>query len=130
MDRTRIVSSESLPHIQIVGGDNTPWRIQLYKESDRRCAYDDVAGYRCKLTLKPFLLEVQIGENGNTETPVLQKDGTITKNPDGSAYAEFTFAHSDTLALRGRYLYQIEFICGSSYRIGQGVLHVTQNMNR
>ena len=115
-----------LPEIQMYGGDTTSWRFYMQHASQAYYSLGEATGYSANVYIIPYYMQTGVSING---TPVLTKAATM-KEYDGIATAEFEFATADTIALGGKYIYQIEFIYGTEKRVGQGSLYIHPNINR
>lgn len=115
-----------LPEIQMYGGDTTSWRFYMQHASQAYYNIDEADGYSANVYIMPYYMQTGVSVSG---TPTLTKAATI-REYDGIATAEFEFAVADTISLGGKYIYQIEFTCGTEKRIGQGSLYIHPNINR
>lgn len=118
-----------LPDIEIYGGDTTPWEVAMVHQNGSGYTLEEADDYTAVLTVTPFMHSAGLGTGGNNSY-VVQKTGTIKTLSSGDVGAEFTFTASDTKTLAGKYTYQIEFNLGEASRIGQGNLHIMNNINR
>lgn len=118
-----------LPDIEIYGGDTTPWEVAMMHQNGTGFSLEETSGYSAVLTVTPFMHSAGLG-SGGTNSYVLQKTGTIKPLSTGDVGAEFTFSTTDTKELAGKYTYQIEFNLGEASRVGQGSLHIMNNINR
>lgn len=117
-----------LPDIEMYGGDNEPWQVQMMHDDGTCYLISEVVGYTAVLTIMPFIYSAGLGLNG--AAPILTKNGTFGQYDHNKAMAVFSFTTTDTLSFSGKYTYQIEFIYGSGKRIGQGNLYIRNNINR
>lgn len=86
----------------------------------------EMTGYEARLTVTPF----SVSNYSATVKPVLNKNGRLSSKADGSAVIMFEFNSSDTIYMRGKYIYQIAFSYGDTkLRVGQGKLIVRPNNN-
>lgn len=116
--------------MEMYAGDTTPWKIAMVRENGEPYITSSTSGYTCKLALTPFAVYAGIGNNAITQAPILTKTGVVKIDTNGQMYATITFSTTDTIALRGRYTYQVEVANGSDKRICQGQLVIRGNINR
>jgi len=119
-----------LPDIMMYGGDTTPWFITLEDENGIALIPEASDSYQCVLSIIPFGSSFGIGMNATTLAPVLQKTSVFEDSGEGYYHAKMTFVPSDTMYLRGKYLYQIEVQSAGSNKVNQGKLTVLANINR
>lgn len=125
-----------LPLIDIerYGGDTTPIIVAMKKPSGADIDASDLEDASFKLSLTPFKAFNGLGEYAGTIEPVLEIEGVQSVDPvTGAMSAVFSFAQSDTISLRGKYIYQIDvYIDGEEdgeRRIGQGAMLIKGNIN-
>lgn len=118
-----------LPDIEMYGGDTTPWQIALVNANGVPLKVD--AGADCTVTLSvaPYKVTTGLGHTIEEVPLVLTKDGVMETGEDDDIFAVFEFTETDTKTLNGKYVYQVDVRHGSNVRVGQGVLHVFQNIN-
>lgn len=115
-----------LPDIEMYGGDTQPWEIYMTHENGVPYTVGEMTGYEARLTVTPF----SVSNYSATVRPVLNKSGRLSSKADGSAVIMFEFNSSDTIYMRGKYIYQIAFSYGDTkLRVGQGKLIVRPNNN-
>lgn len=118
-----------LPDIEMYGGDTTPWQIALVNSNGVPLKVD--AGADCVVTLSvaPYKVTTGLGHTIEEIPLVLTKDGAMETDEDENIFAVFEFSEEDTKALNGKYVYQVDVRQGSNVRVGQGILHIFQNIN-
>ena len=119
-----------LPDILMYGGDTTPWFITLEDENGQPLIPEDGDVYTCVLSVIPFGVSSGMGAYALNQSPALQKTATFTDNGDGVYQAKIAFVTSDTMTLRGKYIYQLEAQSTGSNKVSQGRLTVLANINR
>lgn len=120
------ISAVVLPDIEVYGGDTQPWEISILHENGQPYTVGEMNGYESKLTVTPF----SISHYSESIRPVLSKSGRISTSSDGYAVVMFEFDSTDTIRMRGKYIYQIAFSYGGTkLRVGQGKLIVRPNNN-
>lgn len=119
-----------LPDIEIYGGDTVPWEVTLIRDDGSKYSMETASECICTLSFSPFKTTTGLGGRASTVTPVLTKSGVIKEALDGSATVVFDFAVSDTIDLRGKFLYQIEVSHDTDLRVAQGHVYIKQNTNR
>lgn len=120
--------ANSLPSIEMYGGDTVPWEIELVRENGEYFSYDTASECSFKMVFLPFYAD-QTGISYSDIVPVIQKSGAVIDN-DGRALIEFRFTTEDTRDLWGKYLYQIEVTHDEEHRSMQGVVNIRQNLDR
>ena len=121
---------DALPYIEMYGGDTVPWEVTLMRENGEKYTIDTAKDFTCVLTISPINSISGLGGSALIQTPIVQKTARIKEALDGSATAIFEFLTSDTLQLRGKFIYQIDVLYGEDMRTGQGHLFIKQNINR
>lgn len=117
-----------LPDIEMYGGENEPWQVQILHDNGTKYLISEVTGYSAILSIIPFEYSAGLGVVG--ATPVLTINATFREYETDKAMAVFSFTIADTLNLSGKYVYQIELASNSNKRIGQGYLFIRNNINR
>lgn len=119
-----------LPDLNMYGGDTTPWSVTLVRQNGNPYPYAAIDGCTCTLTLMPFSVSNGVNANVNLVPPVLTVVGTLTNDTMGTGTVVFHLTKEDTIALRGKYIYQVEIDNDGDLRIGQGFVTIRQNINR
>ena len=119
-----------LPDIMMYGGDTTPWFITLEDEDGKPLIPEAGDTYQCVLSIIPFGVTSGIGMYAMASTPSLQKIANFEDSGEGFYQAKLPFVTSDTMTLRGKYIYQIEVQSSGSNKVNQGKLTVLANINR
>lgn len=115
----------ALPDIEMYGGDTTPWVVRLMTSASQHYT-GDPTNVSCVLTITVPKLTTTLGHTPSASSPVITKNGTVASDTEG-VYATFEFARSETIGLRGKFIYQIEVTIGNQVRVQQGSLYVRQN---
>lgn len=119
-----------LPDITMYGGDTDTWEISLYRDENTPYAANELAGYECSLDILP-MTDLVYKTGVSSDPLVLSKAGKISFGDDVGAYATFDLWSSDTLNLRGIYIYQISISFNSiPVRVIQGKLTIIPNVKR
>jgi len=117
----------TLPDIEMYGGDTTPWDAPLIKPSGADYKLSDLSGIDVTLYIAPF--HSVISADGVVPSgAVITKTATLASKGAHFAVAQFEFSQSDTISLRGKYVYQIEVTNGQDTRISQGYLYIKPNL--
>lgn len=119
-----------LPDITMYGGDTTPWFITLEDENGSAMTPEAGDEYQCVLSVIPFGMSSGVGSYAMHTDPILQKTSDFRDNGDGVYQAKIAFVASDTITMRGKYIYQIEVQSSGSNKVNQGKLTVLANINR
>ena len=119
-----------LSEVSIYGGDTTPWVVTILKENGDSYPYAALDAATASLALAPYAISTGLGNDAETVDPVLVKTGTVSSNEEGGGIIEFDLASSDTIALRGKYIYQITITKDGDSRVFQGLATIRQNINR
>lgn len=119
-----------LPDIEMYGGSTAPWEISLMNDSGRQYYASEMSGLNAVLTISPYTVTLGAASGSSNIPPLVTINATISADVDNHAIATFEFSKSDTINLRGKFIYQLEFINDSDVRIGQGYLYIRQNINR
>lgn len=115
-----------LPDIEMYGGDTQPWEISIIHENGVLYTVTEATGYSSEMTITPF----SVSAYNASVSPVLTKSGRISVGSDDNAIFMFEFDKSDTIHLRGKYIYQIAFSNeDTKLRVGQGKLIIKPNNN-
>lgn len=122
--------AHKLPDIEMYGGDTVPWEISLVRDDGTECLSSAAEDCTCTLTFSPFKVTTGLGGRAAAVAPLLTKTGTVKETLDGSATVVFGFEASDTVNLRGKFLYQIEVAHNTDLRVAQGHVYIKQNINR
>ncbi|MBR5014255.1 MAG: hypothetical protein IKY16_06580 [Bacteroidales bacterium] len=120
----------TLPYIEMYGGETLSWEISLLREDGTKYSADSVEACRVILTFMPVKTTTGLGYYAKPADPVLEKMGDTVLDTDGSPITVFTFSEEDTIALRGKYIYQIEVRHNDDLRVCQGDIYIKQNINR
>lgn len=121
-----VLSAVVLPDIEMYGGDTQPWEISVKHENGISYTLTEMAGYTSVLTITPLSV---VSYNASV-APVLTKNGALSADDQGNAAVIFEFDSTDTLYLRGKYIYQITFSQeNTKLRVGQGKLIIKPNNN-
>lgn len=118
-------SIHSLPDVEMYGGDTTPWAITMVESGGKPLPYSELSNCEAILTFVPFKASVGMNTYTQPSEVFLKVNGALN---DGGFFI-FSFEKKDTLKLRGKYVYQIEFRSGEDSRLAQGVLYVRQNID-
>lgn len=129
MDKTEF-PAYILPDIEMYGGDTVPWEVVLQNEDGSEFTYNKAKDLSCELTITPFKVTTGIGGHAIPISPLLIKAGSIKEGISENAIMVFEFDATDTIALRGKFIYQIEVAYGTYLRVAQGNLYIKQNINR
>lgn len=115
-----------LPDVEMYGGDTQPWEIALMHDNGTPYVLSETSGFTATLTISPFTVSVYSA----TISPVVTKDGRIGVDDDGYAVVLFEPTSSDTISMRGKFIYQVA-ISGNDgrLRVGQGKLVIKPNNN-
>ena len=116
---------QTLPDIEMYGGDTTPWVVTPVKEDGTTFLFDTLSECNAILTITPFKASMGMNSNASALTPILSKNGVVN-----SQTFIFSFTMNDTKDLRGKFIYQIELHHEDDSRYCQGVLYIKQNTNR
>jgi hypothetical protein len=119
-----------LSEVSICGGDTTPWAVTILKENGDAYPYAALDAATASLALTPYAISTGLGNNADVVDPVLVKDGTISSSDEGGGIVEFELSSTDTMNLRGKYIYQITISKDGDSRVYQGIVTVKQNINR
>ena len=120
----------TLPYIEMYGGETLSWEVFLLHEDGTKYSADSAEACDIELTFLPCKTTNGLGYYAKTIDPVLRKEGTVTIDTDGSPIIFFTFIENDTMALRGKYIYQIDVRHNDDLRVCQGDIYIKQNINR
>lgn len=121
---------ESLPDIEMYGGDTLPWEVTMIRDDGSKYSVDTASECSSTLTFTPLKATTGLGSNANAVAPILKKAGEVIATPDGYSTILFSFEQSDTKSLRGKFLYQIEIRYRDELRLCQGHIYIKQNINR
>lgn len=121
---------ESLPDIEMYGGDTLPWEVTMIRDDGSKFSVDTASECSSTLTFTPMKATTGLGGNANIIAPILKKTGVVVPTEDGYSAILFSFAQSDTKNLRGKFLYQIEIRYRDDLRLCQGYIYIKQNINR
>ena len=122
--------AEPLGNIVTYGGDTQPWEISFTHSDGSPYVMDELGDASCTLEYLPFCQSVYL-EDADIDTPILTKEGYITNDANGHVVAQFSFLPSDTMYLRGKYIYQISISRGDIVlRVRQGRITYLPNVNR
>lgn len=121
---------ESLPDIEMYGGDTLPWEVTMIRDDGSKYSVDTASECSSTLTFTPLKATTGLGGNANAVAPILKKAGEVIATPDGYSTILFSFNQSDTKSLRGKFLYQIEIRYRDELRLCQGHIYIKQNINR
>ena len=121
---------QTLPDIEMYGGDTLPWEVTLIRDDGSKFSVDTASECISTLTFTPLKATTGLGNNANALAPILTKTGEVKPTLDGSSVVMFFFTESDTKGLRGKFLYQIEVKHDEDLRICQGYIYIKQNINR
>lgn len=121
---------EILPDIEMYGGNSDTWVVQLFDPSHKRYTYDELESKNCSFTL--IIKDSGFARKDNGAAVFsLTKSGTLELDTDGvSASAVFGLESSDTLAVNGKFTYQIEMVCNGVNQAAQGTLIIRRNINQ
>ena len=128
MEYNNCYNIDHLPDIEMYGGDTLPWEVTLVREDGSPFSFEAASECSAKLTLVPLKATVGIGNNANTLTPVLSKNGVFRETLSNGSIVLFEFTKNDTKLLRGKYLYQIEITRDNDLRVCQGHIYIKQNI--
>lgn len=120
----------TLPYIEMYGGETTSWEISLVREDGTKYSAESAEACTVILTFMPFKTTTGLGYYAKPADPVLEKTGETILDTDGSPVTVFAFDEADTIALRGKYIYQIEVRHNDDLRVCQGDIYIKQNINR
>ena len=123
-------SNNSLPDILMYAGDTTPWKVAITGSDGTPYQTSSLAGAVTKLAFMPYAVTSGIGSYASVVQPTLSITGEITSDPNGAAYAVFEFSHSDTINMRGKYIYQISINKSGDVRVCQGFITIRYNIDR
>lgn len=121
---------QTLPDIEMYGGDTLPWEVTLRRNDGSFYSVDTASECTSTLTLTPLKATTGLGNNSNTIEPIFTKVGTVLPKLNGSSVVMFYFSKNDTKDLRGKFVYQIEVKYKNDLRICQGHIYIKQNINR
>lgn len=115
-----------LPDIEIYAGDTSSWTVNLFHEDKSPYVYEELFGAACVFTVKQFgVLNTDV-----SSAIITKRIPFMSDDPEESVSLKIKFDVVDTLALRGKYIYQIEIITGQSNMVYQGYLRILQNLSR
>lgn len=124
------ISLDPLVNIIMHGGDTQPWEVSLMSDEKTPYTADELTGVQCTLDILPFTQSAYL-EDSSLDVPTLSKTGGISNDAYGNAIATFSFIPSDTMEMRGKYIYQLAVSRdGTMLRVNQGKLTVLPNVNR
>lgn len=121
---------ESLPDIEMYGGDTLPWEVTLIRSDGSHFSVDTASECTATLTFTPLKASTGLGNSANALAPILTKVGEVREALSGGSIILFEFAEEDTKSLRGKFLYQIEVSHDDDLRLCQGHIYIKQNINR
>lgn len=121
---------KTLPDIEMYGGDTLPWEVTLIRDDGSKFSVDTASECTATLTFTPLKATTGFGTNANILSPILTKTGEVKPTLDGNSIILFLFEKSDTVGLRGKFLYQIEVKHDEDLRLCQGTIYIKQNINR
>lgn len=124
---TCTIAAESLPYIEVHGGDTQPWVIDFIRENGIGYTLSEVSEYAAKLIVTPISYDCYSSGGAHTLSPILTIDGRLGVSDSGCANVTFEFGVNDTRYLCGKYIYQIEISYGDKLRVYQGKLLVKPN---
>lgn len=116
-----------LPDITIYAGDTTPWNVTIVKKNGDPYPFSELEGSTAVFTLTPYTATSGMGANAVPVEPVLILNGEVSGSMNDIGVATFSPSRTDTLELRGKYVYQIEILNGNEARVGQGSLTIKPN---
>lgn len=119
-----------LPYIEMYGGETLNWEVDIVNDDGTYFKNEEILGCDAVLTLTPFKTTSGIGTSAIPAPVSLKKIGYVRNNSEGNPTIEFLFYEEDTIALRGKYVYQIDVRIQSNLRISQGYIYIKQNNNR
>ena len=111
-----------LPQEDLVGGESREFQFRLYTQNGVPFSIHEGSAY--------FAL---INYSNKSGAPILSKSCSTTVGPEGVENTVAVELHSqETLELFGKYIYQVTIIdrYGEAEIPGQGILHITRNINR
>lgn len=123
-------TSERLPDITIYGGDTAPWNVNVVQQNGNPYPYSSLSDAEAVLTFTPYAISMGLNNNAEIIEPVLSALGTIEEDEESGARIVFILAYSDTINLRGKYIYQVEISKDGDRRVLQGFATIKQNINR
>lgn len=123
-------SPEKLPDVTIYGGDTAPWNVNVIQQNGNPFPYTSLSGATALLTFTPYAISMGLGGDSDSIDPILSVDGTVEEGEDSGTNIVFNLTYSDTVNLRGKYVYQIEISKGNDRRVLQGFVTIKQNINR
>ncbi len=126
----QILENFTLPDMVIYGGDTTEWDIYIMPIDKSVFAFDDEADYSVTLSFTPLKAVASMAFGEEVCDPVLTKVALLEQDDDGNTFAAITFSESDTIGLRGTYVYQVEFQSDLDLQVCQGRVTIRQNINR
>lgn len=126
---TYAIQAGRLPDVEIYGGDTSPWHVKITDENGRPLSNTRLEGCALTLVAVPYGMSRGLSAGADRSEPILLAMGHLMDTPDGYAVAEFEPDYDETVAMRGKYLYQITLCDGMNERVLQGKLTVKQNIS-
>lgn len=124
---TCMIAAETLPYIEIHGGDTQPWVIDFVHENGTGYAFAEVNDYSAKLTITPISYDCYGTGGAYVLSPILTIAGRLGVSDSGYANVTFDFNTDDTRYICGKYIYQVEISYGEKLRVYQGRLLIKPN---
>lgn len=125
---------EPLPDLTVYGGSSEVISVLPKKPDGQYMTVEEADACSTKLTLARLSVLSGLGNNGTPVPPVLSKTGSVEVDDDGYPNFVFQMVSSDTLKLRGKYIYQIEIKSaasgGTTPQIFQGTMYIRYNTDQ
>ena len=131
MENDQCYEIETLPELYMYGGSSFQIDAIPYEDDGSRMSEQNAS--QCTATLSVSYLSTisGLGNNGTRVPPVLIKSGNMELDDHNDPFFQFLLIPSDTVNLRGKFIYQISVENGNSAAaVSQGLLNIRMNNNQ